>query len=596
MNQTVLDAMAFFLQKRDLTLDDVTYYRNPQSIHQHDPFYLRGMLPMVETLHQYRNSVIVIHPDYDADGVLSGTLMETGLSVLGFQHVFTYPPNVSDGYGLNIAAIDRILTLCPSVQVILTTDNGSNAIEAVRYARLKGLVVLVTDHHLAGDEPIGDVCINPNGHSDTTYPYKAISGTTVAYKVVSAYRSVYFEEDYREDVFQLFRFLVGVSVLSDVMPLHDENRYFVQEAIRLTELFLTQKEVSTEMGRVGDFKRGLYYLLHVLEREGKFKYGVDADTFGFYVGPLLNSPRRMFGSSDLAFRVFRVGLNGTADTAESLYALNEKRKAYVNGLRDALLDQIHDPLDSMVFKMDMLHGVAGLLSSVFTNTYHLPSIAFAYEGDLQDDTVLVGSGRAPNDFHLHDFVTMIASVYPDLIESFGGHAGAIGIRIRYKHLEAFTDVFITFYKQRYGVIEKTLQDVNTCDFVLPSPTIAPFSFEGAFYLPPTPLLKRDPLYHDLVVASRMLEPFGHLFEAPVYGISFTSDDVSSVFYMGAQKQHVRLELSNGLQLIVWSGRSNIEPLLSSDDVTAFVSTGRLSLNEFRGDVTVQYQADSLTVL
>lgn len=596
MNQTTLDAMAFFLQKRNLTLDDVTYYRTPLPIHQHDPFYLKGMLPFVEMLHRHKEDTIVIHPDYDADGVLSGTLLEVALHTFGFKQVYVYPPNVSDGYGLNRSAIDRMLETVPDIKVLCTTDNGSNATDAVQYAQSKGLIVLVSDHHLAGDEPIGDVCVNPNGHGESYYPFRDISGTAVAYKIVQAYRHVYHTDTYREDVFSLFRFLVGVSVLSDVMPLHDENRYFVQEAIQVTTHALDVERVSFGTGRIADFQRGVYYLLQVLKREGKFQYGINADTFGFYVGPMLNSPRRMLGTSLEGFRAFQVPETETTERADALFSLNEQRKAYVSALTRHVFEDVVEPTDHMVFAVDMLHGVAGLIASAFTNTYQLPSIAFAYEGDVTDDTVLVGSGRAPNGFHLHDFVTMIQDVYPDLIESFGGHASAIGMRIRYKHLQAFSEVFTAYYRNRQTTSFETDMDVSTCDFVLPSPSMVTPAFEGAFYLPPTRMLSRDPFYHELVETVHLLEPYGHLFEAPIYGLTFTPSDVASFRYMGKQSQHVCINLHNGAVLLFWSARKELEPYLESKAVVQFVTTGHLEQKTFRSDVTVQYTSKSLRIL
>ncbi|HLS22305.1 MAG TPA: DHH family phosphoesterase, partial [Pseudogracilibacillus sp.] len=95
------------------------------------------------------------------------------------------------GYGITKKTVDEVLKLRPTTQVIVTTDNGSNAIEGVQYAKEKGIIVLVTDHHIAESDVGADAEINPNHVKDNTYPYKAISGTTVIYKALFHYANTY---------------------------------------------------------------------------------------------------------------------------------------------------------------------------------------------------------------------------------------------------------------------------------------------------------------------------------------------------------------------------------------------------------------------
>lgn len=95
--------------------------------HQHNPFLLKGVGRWINVLHRVKGLPIAIIPNYDADGVLSGTLASVGLYLFGFEDVYLYPPKTYDGYGLSRKSVDNVLQARPETRVIITTDNGSNA-------------------------------------------------------------------------------------------------------------------------------------------------------------------------------------------------------------------------------------------------------------------------------------------------------------------------------------------------------------------------------------------------------------------------------------------------------------------------------------
>ena len=614
-----------FLARRALTERDVAYLTNPNEQHQHDPFLLKGVGRWIDTLHAMKGLPFVIIPDYDADGVLSGTLARVGLYLFGFGDVYVYPPKTCDGYGLSKTSIDNVLKARPETRVIITTDNGSNAHEGIQYAKEKGLTVLVTDHHLAADAPNADAVVNPNGHGDNTYPFTHISGTAVIYKVLTAYACKYVPDPQIRRDFRSLVLLVGISTISDVMPLVNENRFYVKESVNMLRHFVLGHSIERLMAYddspLHQYYRGVDLLVVTLEKNGKLKYGVDSDTFGFIIGPMLNSPRRMTGESEVAFQLFqstRASLvSGQPLPSDLLYEMNEQRKAYVQALKTALFTHIHNsggnPLNYLVFNARMSKGIAGLLSGKFTEAFGLPSIAFsagaAYSEDeelinvpVTGDRLLVGSARSPETFDLHGFLTMIDEAYPGLIEKWGGHPQAAGLSIRAENFERFREVFTTWFAQlmaeRVDGAEEQVPSVFAGEYVLTTEAYDDLMLNGATHASDViPLHGNTSVFtnHTLWEAVRFfeqLEPFGNGFPKPTFSVAVSMRDVPRVFRMGAEQQHAKLMLTNGLSVIHWNGadvfmRPESEAANLAPDHRVFIITGELGINEYNGDESLQ---------
>lgn len=625
-----------FLTKRSLGVQDVMYLLNPKEDHQHHPFLLKGVGRWIDVLHSVKGQPMAIIPDYDADGVLSGTLARVGLSLFGFGDAYLYPPKTCDGYGLSKRSIDNVLKARPDTKVIVTTDNGSNAHDGIQYAKEKGLTVLVTDHHLANSPPCADAVVNPNGHGDNTYPFTHISGTAVIYKTLAAYACKYITDSSVWRDYRALVLLVGISTISDVMPLLNENRYYVTESVKMLTHFVNgysvERVLSYNDTPLHQYYRGVDLLVTTLNQHGKLNYGIDADTFGFVIGPMLNSPRRMTGDSELSFRLFQslkqdLFSGELVLPSDALYAVNEQRKSYVKELTAALFSHIKKegglPTDYMVFNAHMNKGVAGLLSGNFTQKYGLPSVAFGVdpkgsheltEGgglinvDAGDRTFLTGSARSPETFDLHGFLTEIDKNNPGLIESWGGHPQAAGIKVRAENFDRFRDTFVvgfmnimlersmeeeepeapTLFRGEY-VLTTEAYDRLVCEMLTPPEgEVIPLHGETSVFTNYT--------LWEAVRFFEQLEPFGHGFERPTFTVAVAMRDVPRMFTMGAQKQHAKLMLSNGLTVIHWNGAelfARPEPIgmdhegkLVPDD-RMFVVTGELGINEYNGAESLQ---------
>lgn len=622
-----------FLERRSLTAEDVTYLINPNAIHQHNPFLLKGVGRWIDILHSVKGCPVAIIPDYDADGVLSGTLARVGLYLFGFGDVYLYPPKTYDGYGLSRKSVDNVLKARPETTVIITTDNGSNAHDGIQYAKEKGLTVLVTDHHLADAAPVADAVVNPNGHGDNTYPFTHISGTAVIYKVLEAYGRKYITNPHVGLHFRSLVLLVGISTISDVMPLLNENRYYVTEAVKMLEHFVggysVERVLSYDDTPLHQYYRGVDLLVTTLHQNGKLKYGIDADTFGFCIGPMLNSPRRMLGDSELAFLLFQSKNSDLADKqgvlpSDGLFAVNEQRKAYVQMLTTALFAHMKEhggsPVEYMVFNARMNGGVAGILSGNFTKKFGLPSIAFGVDQkelpeergniinvDITGSRFLTGSARSPETFDLHGFLTVIDTEYPGLIEKWGGHAQAAGITVSAENYEWFREVFKTKFmtiaaeRLAYQEVPEVVSPFGG-EYILTTEFYERLMQEGVTHeseVVPlhghTSVFTNQTLW-DAVRFFELLEPFGHGFPRPSFSVAISMRDVTRVFYMGANKQHAKLMLTNGLTMIHWNGAevfARPEPVETDaegqpvPDYRLFIVTGELGVNRYNGDESLQ---------
>ena len=212
---------------------------HPSPDQLHDPFQYKEMFEMVMNLRKLKeeqdrdpSAVLVVDGDYDTDGVCGAIILAASLAVFGFRYR-VYIPSMADGYGMSPAAVLAMRSQFETdgfrIQAILTTDQGNNALAAIRYAKGQGIPVLVTDHHPAGRKrPDALAVVNPNQSGDR-YPFKGNSGGTVAWKAMVAYAGRFDKE--KLPLVQDLILFAGISNVSDVMPMLDENRYMVQAAM-----------------------------------------------------------------------------------------------------------------------------------------------------------------------------------------------------------------------------------------------------------------------------------------------------------------------------------------------------------------------------
>ncbi len=126
------------------------------------------------------NKRILIVADFDADGATSCVVGMQGLRQMGATDVVYVVPNRFEfGYGLSPEIVEVAAKMSPDL--LVTVDNGISSVEGVQRARDKGIDVLITDHHLPGEQlPNANAIVNPNQVGDK-FQSKMLAGVGVMF-------------------------------------------------------------------------------------------------------------------------------------------------------------------------------------------------------------------------------------------------------------------------------------------------------------------------------------------------------------------------------------------------------------------------------
>lgn len=400
------------------------------------PSLLKGLPQALELLVQalQQQSRILIVGDFDADGATSSALSVLALRALGAHQVdYLVPNRFKYGYGLTPEIVAVALERKPDL--LVTVDNGISSIEGVAAAKAAGMQVLVTDHHLAGEElPAADAIVNPN-QPGCAFPSKNLAGVGVIFYVMTALRTRlkelgWFEQQkIVEPNMADFLDIVALGTVADVVPLDQNNRILVHNGMLRM--------------RAGRCRPGIRALVDVANR--KLDNLVAAD-LGFAVGPRLNAAGRLDDMSHGIECLLTDNPGLAKDYALELDQLNHERKSIESGMQQqalAALNQIHLQPDQQMpwglclYKKDWHQGVIGILASRIKERFHRPVIAFApaEKGEIK------GSARSIPGFHIRDALDAVASRHPGLITKFGGHAMAAGLSLSADKYESFRQAF-----------------------------------------------------------------------------------------------------------------------------------------------------------
>lgn len=375
---------------------------------------------------------IIIIGDYDCDGASGVAVGILGIRLLGAVFPdFLIPDREKDGYGLSKFLVDR--ALMEKAEVLLTVDNGISSVEAVKYAKEKGLTVIVTDHHLPADTlPEADFIVNPNQHGDN-FPSKALCGAGVMFYLLLATRSALRELGLYSRVPQpnllTLIDLVALATIADVVPLDRNNRIIVTKGI--------------ERIRQNKLQSGLSALLKVA---GRNCFDISATELAFSVAPRINAAGRLSTNDLGVYCLISADAPTAFDFAQKLEELNKERKVKEREMQQDALSSIgtlDDPEAPAICLYDPTwhSGIVGLVASRIKDSYYRPTIAFAPSAEEGREGEIKGSGRSINGIHLRDTLDLINKNHPGLILKFGGHSLAAGLTIKENDLPVFEKAF-----------------------------------------------------------------------------------------------------------------------------------------------------------
>ncbi len=416
------------------------------------PWLLSGMTTMVEVLTQalVLQQRITIVADFDADGATSCAVAIKGLRALGAHYVdFVVPNRFEYGYGLTPEIVDLVKLQNPDI--IITVDNGISSIEGVASANALGIKVLITDHHLPGEElPAAAAIVNPNLHDDL-FPSKSLAGVGVIFYVLMALRSRLREKNWfteqqlaEPNLAQLLDF-VALGTVADVVALDQTNRILVHQGL------LRIRTMQCHSG-----------LLALITVAGKNPATLSTTDLGYTIAPRLNAAGRM-DTMALGIECLLTDDNEFAKhSALLLDQLNTERREVEEQMKQEamglltelqLMDAHYASAGVCLYNKDWHQGVIGILAARMKDKLHRPVIAFAPVTQGATDGEIKGSARSIPGLHIRDVLNDIATAHPKILSKFGGHAMAAGLTIMLHDYPAFVLAFNEIVTQRLNSVD-----------------------------------------------------------------------------------------------------------------------------------------------
>jgi len=522
------------------------------------------------SINQSSGKHITIYPDYDVDGICSGLIAYYGLkSFEQFESVNLYAPVTKFGYGINPMSLHHLMNQFPETQVIITTDNGVNAKQAIEIAKnIYNVDVIVTDHHVGRIDLYPNnalAVIDPNRKDKyEKYEFKEISGAVVIWKLLLAYFEKFemtFPKSLKTDLESL-EYLAGISVISDMMPIIEENREYVKNTlVQLDIEILKDIELLTEDKHIRQLHHIMIKFLNKL-KDDKLIYNdeIDESDIGFVISPLLNSVRRVLDDSSIAFKLF---INQNSDEyidkmINHIIELNKMRKEIVKYETEIANEFVIEKEHVIVYQRHSItHGIAGLIASNLVKKYKKPAIVLCHE--------FSGSARSLNNLSLQDAFKFIDMHNENIINNWGGHNMAAGINVNSVYLNEFTELLNEFFANfenitpKQKVIQLNLNDEKIINELLEA--------HGYF---------------------DELKPFSEQYPKPIYQVKF---DIRNLEFETMKYKHLKIQLNDDLKLIYWNG---FEEFLETHNAKPFIKANcRFEINEFKNKKYPQLIVETL---
>ena len=428
----VSKVIAQLLVNRDINdFNTAKEFFRPSLNDLHDPYLMKGMHESVLRIEKAKEKQekIMIYGDYDVDGTTSVTLLHSFFSKY-FKEIIPYMPDrKSEGYGISLKGIKKAKE--NNVSLIIAIDCGINALGEVDFAKKNGIDFIICDHHLPSKElPNAIGVLNPK-RIDCEYPFKELCGCGIGFKLIQA-----FYLKWKLDFNKIIEYtdLVAIAIISDIVPIIDENRTISYFGIKQLE----------KNNRIG-----LKPLLDIIVKP------IKASDIAFKIAPVINAAGRL----NHAKEAFEMMSSTNIDYAEKKYFflddLNKKRRSIEELITKEAVDQIEllgdiENSSSVVYKNDWNKGVIGIVASRLIEKYYRPTIVFTAEGKN-----LVGSVRSVKNFDIYKILEKCSN---DIIE-FGGHKYAAGVTIKKKN-------FNSFKKSFEDAVKNNMQEFNKFQILL----------------------------------------------------------------------------------------------------------------------------------
>lgn len=377
------------------------------------PDNIRDMDKATARVHRAIDSgeLICVYGDYDADGVTSTALLYSYLEATGANVIYYIPSRETEGYGMNINAVDALHE--KGVKLIVTVDNGIAANEEIDHARSLGIDTVVTDHHTPLKTIPDAVAVVDLHREDCPSRFKHLSGVGVAFKLMMALEGEYCDTDALLDN---YADLLSLGTIGDIVDLRGENRVFV--------------------------KRGLYSLENtdrpgiaaLIEASGLVGKELTAGRVSFTLVPRINAVGRLGQSGKSVNLLLTEDEDEARRIAGAMDTDNSERRQIENSIIEKIDEKVKANPSLVMDKVIVIdgknwhQGVIGIVASRIKELYGKPTIVISDDGERAK-----ASGRSVEGFPLCDAVAYCS----DLLTHFGGHPMAAGLSLESKNIELF---------------------------------------------------------------------------------------------------------------------------------------------------------------
>ncbi len=417
--------VAELLAKRNITgADTVHDFLHPKLAHLDDPFAITNMAAAVDRLilALRRNESVAILGDYDVDGVTSTALLASVLRHFGLWPTYCVPRRLEEGYGLTMAALERVLAdRTPSLVIAL--DCGTNSVNEVSWLRQRGIDVLIVDHHRSKEHiPEDCILVNPHVNDPEDAPWIDLCTVGLVFKVAHAFVKRLREDG--DDLAQQVKLkdyldLVALGTVADLVPLTRENRI-------LTRFGLNRLSNSA--------RRGVQSLLQISGLE--LGQPLEPSDIAYRLGPRINASGRLADAALPVHMLLSDDFQTCNNAAYQLDEYNRERQAIEKQMaREAVESLANFNSESVaitVFGEDWHPGVVGIVAGKLAREFNRPAIALGLDGELA-----VGSGRSVCGINLQSALARC----DHLLEEWGGHPMAVGLTLQKGRIPEFESAF-----------------------------------------------------------------------------------------------------------------------------------------------------------
>lgn len=524
----------------------VREHLQPQLTRLHDPFLLPDMHAATDRLAKAirDGETILIHGDYDVDGVTGTALLMRLFELLGAKAQWHIPNRLTDGYSFGDHSIERARK--SGAQVVVSVDNGTSAGETIAELAKLGIDTVVTDHHEAprGELPNATAIVNPKLEK-SSYPFRELCGAAVAFKLawglcqkISGTDRV--REDLRAYLIDAMSY-VAIATVCDVVPLIDENRILAHYGLKA----LGQSSFP-----------GLRALLG---RAGLADKKLGAEDVGFQIGPRINASGRLGSAAQAVELLLANSRTRAEELAENLDELNEERRRIERELVEQAMVEAERFADAERYPVLVVagqgwhQGVIGIVASRLVDRFHRPALVIGLDGEEGR-----GSARSVPGF------SVLEAMHGgrEHFMRYGGHEQAAGCEVRADAVAALREAVCNRAReiQPEGGVQRELQIDTQVQLS---------------ELSPSTMRQVD-----------RLEPFGALNETPL----FLAEDVRLTEpprIIGRENTHLLLQVRQGAQTFkaLGFGMADREPLLDLGRRIDIVFTPRW--NTFRGETKLE---------